>query len=136
MHKDVIDRSTGFFVQIEHDLILNIKDARAFLVYSILKTYSNRNSVVFPSRETIAEQMGAKTTKPVDEALSDLHEMGLVATFPRWKDGKGNTSRAPSETFKSQTSNGYILYGKINMNPHPGWDDPEGGLPKLSLIHI
>lgn len=129
MHKDLIDRSDGFFIQIPHRLVLGIKNGNALLVYAILKTYSNNGSLVFPSRETVAEHMGAKSTRTVDSALKNLAELGLVATFPRWRNSEGKTSRRPDDEFKFQTSNGYILYDKIRSNPPAGWDDP--GCKKL-----
>ena len=124
MHKDLIDRSDGFFIQIPHRLVLGIKNGNALLVYAILKTYSNNGSLVFPSRETVAEHMGAKSTRTVDSALKKLAELGLVATFPRWRNSEGKTARRPDDEFKFQTSNGYILYDKIRPNPPAGWDDP------------
>ncbi|MCS5479792.1 helix-turn-helix domain-containing protein [Corynebacterium sp. YIM 101645] len=129
--RDVIDRSSRFFIQVPNDLVREIKNANAFLVYSILKTYTNGSSnTVFPGRETIAATMGAKTTKPVDTALKELRRLGLVATFPRWLGDDGSISRVKDEAHSRQTSNGYILYDTINLSPPEGWDDPNTQPPK------
>lgn len=130
MH-DVIDRSTRFFIQVPNDLVTNIKNANALYVYAILKTFTNKDTnLVFPSRETIAKIMGAKTTKPVDTALRELQKLGLVATFPRWLGNDGTISRTKTGTHSRQTSNGYILYDTINRLPPEGWDNPDTHLPK------
>ena len=134
MHKDLIDRSEGFFVQTPHKLILGIQNGNALLVYMILKTYSNNGSMVFPSRETIANHMGARSTRTVDAALKKLSDLGLVAMFPRWRNDEGKTSRKPDEVYKFQTSNGYILYDKIRRIKPDGWADPGSNilLPPLA----
>ena len=115
MSNDVIHRA-GFFVTIPHDVVRGIRNGNALLVYSILLTFSTRGGQVHPKRETIAEHMGAKTVKPVDQALKYLANLGLVATFPRWRnEDHTSISRRPDETHKYQTSNGYILYGRIQQ---------------------
>lgn len=137
MTRDVIDRSSRFFIQVPNDLVREIENATAFFVYSILKTYTNgATNTVFPSRETIAKIMGAKTTKPVDTALKELRRLGLVATFPRWLGDDGSISRKKDATHSRQTSNGYILYDRINLTPPEGWDDPEGRPPKRDGVGV
>ena len=124
MSDGVIDRSSTRFIQVPNHLVLGIKNGNALLVYSVLKTYTNQGvKLVYPKRETIARNMGAKTTKPVDAALKVLHDLGLVASFHRFKNDENKISYTKSDEFNQQTSNGYIVYDVIHV-PGPGWDDP------------
>lgn len=135
MSDGIIDRS-GFFITLPHDLVRGIKNGNALLLYCILRTYSNNTGRAHPSRQTLAKHMGAKTTKPVDAALRELADLGLVATFARYRNegGKDDAGHdvpvtialARSEKHKFQTSNGYIIYGEINRQRAAGWDDPTG----------
>lgn len=104
------------FAIIPNDVVLGIKNGNALLVYSILLTLRAQDGRAYPTRETIAEHMGAKTVKPVDQALKYLANLGLVATFPRWRN-EDHTSIAHrrDEKHRYQTSNGYTLYGHIQQ---------------------
>ena len=115
MTHDVIHRA-GYFVTIPHDVVCGIRNGNALLVYSILLTLRAQDGRAYPTRETIAEHMGAKTVKPVDQALKYLADLGLVATFPRWRnEDHTSIARRRDEKHRHQTSNGYILHGHIQQ---------------------
>lgn len=105
----VYDRSRKF-AAVPHDVIEEIKDARALALYVILKKFADwQTGEAHPSRTTLAKMMGYTSVKPVDTALEVLRGAGVVTTFPRWRDDDGVIHLEPAEG-RSQWTNGYIIH--------------------------
>lgn len=75
-----------------------------------LKFADNETGESFPSKKTLAKSV--KMSEPtVSKYVDELCDAGLVRSFHRWRDEKGNVSDAKSDKFNSQTSNAYIVLG-------------------------
>lgn len=124
---DVRDYSRQF-AMVPLDVIEVVKDAKALALYCILKKYANQQTrQAHPSRSTLASHMGYKTPRPVDEALEHLKGLGLVRTYPRFRDDDGNIAYRKDEQFREQTSNGYEIYDTPLGQDTPLW--PTGHNP-------
>ena len=74
----VIDQ-TRQFVMIPFDVIDACPSVQSLAVWVILKKYANhRTSQCFPSRKTIARNLGYRSPGAVDKGLRELQDLGLV----------------------------------------------------------
>lgn len=118
---DVRDKSRQF-AMIPFDVIESIDDAKALALYCVLKKYAHHSTnIAHPSRARLAQKIGYKTTRPVDEALEVLRDSGLVRTFPRYRDEHGNIGYEQNDQFRERTSNGYELYDTPVEKDVPLW---------------
>ena len=85
--------------------------APAIGLYAVfLKFADNETGESFPSKKTLAKSV--KMSEPtVGKYVEELCEAGLVRSFHRWRDAKGNVSDVKSDRFNAQTSNAYIVLG-------------------------
>lgn len=88
-----------------------VRNANALALYVVLKRYAGANGDAHPTRRKLAEDIGFSSVTPVDKALEFLRGVGLVETFPRFRDKDGATSRVQDDRYREQTSNGYRIFG-------------------------
>lgn len=69
------------FVMVPFEVIEACPSAQALAVWVLLKKYANhRTKVCWPSRKTMAHQLGYKSPGSVDKAIKQLKEIGLIET--------------------------------------------------------
>lgn len=110
MAADIYDE-TRQFVMVPFEVLEALDgDARALALYAWLKKYANhRTKMAHPSRRTLARHLGYKSATPVDQYITKLKEVGVLQTFPRFKNEEGEIAYERSEEYPEQTSNGYRL---------------------------
>lgn len=123
---DVYDHSRKF-AMVPHDVIETVQDGNAIALYAILKKYANGDGESHPSMRRLAEALGYKTYRPLREAFGKLKSVGLVRTFPRYRDVDGEVSLEKSDRFNIQTSNGYVIYDTIDTRR--GYKKDRGAVP-------
>lgn len=129
MAADIYDE-TRQFVMIPFEVMEALDgDSRALALYAWLKKYANnRTKLAHPSRRTLARHLGYKSATPVDQYLTKLKEIGVLQTFPRFKNEEGAIAYKRSEEYPEQTSNGYRL---LDMRHTPTTQEV-GGVPQES----
>ena len=120
---DVYDHSRKF-AMVPHDVIETVQDWNAIALYAILKKYANGDGESHPSRKTLYEALGYTSYRPLYRALDKLKALGLVRTFPRYRDTEGNVSLEMSDEFNVRTSNGYVIYD--TGDTHRGYKKSHG----------
>lgn len=123
---DVYDHSRKF-AMVPHDVIDAVQDGNAIALYAILKKYANGDGESHPSMRRLAESLGYKTYRPLREAFDKLKSVGLVRTFPRYRDVDGQVSLEKSDRFNIQTSNGYVIYDTVDTRR--GYKKDRGAVP-------
>lgn len=123
---DVYDHSRKF-AMVPHDVIETVQDGNAIALYAILKKYANGDGESHPSRKTLYEALGYTSYRPLYQALDKLKALGLVRTFPRYRDTEGNVSLEMSDEFNVRTSNGYVIYDTVDT--HRGYKKVTGSSP-------
>lgn len=121
---DVHDRSRQF-VMVPYDVIEAISRPIDLAVWVVLKKFANDRGAAHPSRLTLAKLLGLKDGKSVDPSLNRLKKLGLVETFPRWRDASGKIHYSPEGESPSRTTNGYVVYDvpKVGKNPPPPYGE-------------
>nr|DAP66127.1 MAG TPA: putative replisome organizer protein [Caudoviricetes sp.] len=112
---DVYDHSRKF-AMVPHDVIDAVQDGNAIALYAILKKYADGDGKSHPSRKTLYEALGYTSYRPLYRALDKLKALGLVRTFPRYRDTEGNVSLEMSDEFNVRTSNGYVIYDTVDTH--------------------
>lgn len=116
-----IEAKTRHYSIIYHDVLEAIPTANAVCLYLILLKFAdNKTRMAHPSRTTLARMMGYKSPSVADNAVEVLKELGLVETFPRFRDEDGVIGRARSERFREQTSNGFIVFDQLHAQKSEG----------------
>lgn len=119
------------FAAVPYDVLRDLHNATAIALYAVLKMFAGADGKSHPSRMTLAACLGFKTRKPVDAAILELERVGLVRSFPRFKDEDGNIGYGKDDRFKEQTSNGYLIYDRIRVD-EPGRNPGTEGDPPVS----
>ncbi|WP_318744805.1 MULTISPECIES: helix-turn-helix domain-containing protein [unclassified Corynebacterium] len=123
---DVYDHSRKF-AMVPHDVIESVQDGNAIALYAILKKYADGDGKSHPSMRRLAEALGYTSYRPLRQAFDKLRAVGLVRTFPRYRDADGIVSYEKSDRFNIQTSNGYVIYDTIDT--HRGYKKDRGAVP-------
>lgn len=129
MAADIYDE-TRQFVMLPFEVMEALDgDSRALALYAWLKKYANnRTKLAHPSRRTLARHLGYKSATPVDQYITKLKEIGVLQTFPRFKNEEGEIAYERSDEYPEQTSNGYRL---LDMRHTPTTQEV-GGVPQES----
>lgn len=110
---DVFEADSAYFVLIKNSVVRKIKDSQALHLFAILKTFANQNGEAHPSTETLAGLIG-KSKRQTKYILRDLEELGLVRTFPRFRNESATSfSTERDDEHKFQTSNGFMIFNEL-----------------------
>ncbi len=76
----------GDFFHFPNKSILRGLDAKAQIVFMWLSSYADEDGVCFPSRRTLANDTGIKSSRTIDKAIKVLEEIGLITKENRFKE--------------------------------------------------
>lgn len=104
------------FCMVSHNVFdLGLSAGAIALYAALLKFADNDTRAAHPARKTLAEMLGC-SVRTVDKHLEELENVGLVRSFPRWRDTEGKVSSSKSAEFNMQTSNGYVVQGYMGAS--------------------
>jgi len=82
----------NYFSQIPHWVLYADISPQAIRLYGVLQHYANKESGLWPSRETLAEEIRMKSPRTVDACIDELEKIGAVKVTKRFNNGGMQTS--------------------------------------------
>ncbi|WP_370450454.1 helix-turn-helix domain-containing protein [Nocardia otitidiscaviarum] len=89
----------------------------AVLVYAALLRHADWESwEAWPSRRTLANEVGVKQAKSIDSYIQELVNAGFLEKIPQFESGNGTWSTARDDTHVEQCSNRYRLLANLDLS--------------------